>query len=535
MYNSIIKKLDQYRLKESFALLVTYIESTGNVNLLPEVEDIQQNYQLLLHYAQQDINDPKRDEILCSIRLKGYEIADYINFTENIKHGNGQLSDLYRIFRTHPARRYQDIGDDLKYINEEIAINSLLSGDGALAKQEKLEKKHEDLVDELFNTTWCSARWTTETYSEAQHLLSQSQSSFDMEVFITAITLNLLNYFDPSKFLYMVDSYCNTTNLKLKSKLIIGILLGVYYYEDRIKQYPKIMSAYNSFCSQDDLLEKINAAQGLLLISRETEKIKEKMQKDIFPKMIKSPYVKGSDLKISEIDFNEMEEKNPEWEKELDEVTKYLEEISSLQLKGADTFMATFSQLKTFSFFNKAAHWFYPFNPRVTDIAQIYNEKIGNKKSFLNSALKSMSFCNSDKYSFCLALSQLSDYTNLAKDNSNIEPVSEHDFGEILEKIESEKFTWMMKQYIQDLYRFFKLWRYRQQQHDIFSDELTLWKCESLFAYMPKNEFKKTLARHLFSDGYLKEAAEIYTYLVEQGNDTVEVNQKLGYIYQKAK
>lgn len=534
MYNSIIKYLDQHRLKEGLTQLKSFVDQSGDSELSSKVEEMQQNYQYLLHYAAQNTKDIQRDMFIQDLTLRCYEIADFVNFTQKLKDGYGPLSDLYRQYQCKYPKTYHEIGEELRQVNEDIAMNQLLHTDDATAKVEALEKEHEELVDELFNMTWCSRHWTQRSYDEAENLHLQVKNSFDTEVFIIAITLSLLNFFDSYKLFYLINTYFKVKDIKLKSKMLVGVVLSVYYYEDRIKKYPNVMLNYDFLCSQKDFADQLNTIQGFFLLSRETEKIKKKMQEDLFPKIIKSPYMQNTDLKISEIDLNELEEKNPEWGKELNEVTQRLSEISDLQRRGADTFMATFSQLKSFSFFNKASHWFYPFNPNVSEIAKIYKEKIGNEKTFLNAMLNSTSFCNSDKYSFCLALKQFPTTTE-TMNNANTDSLSGQQYDELFNKMEGQKFEWSVRQYIQDLYRFFKLWRYRQQQHDIFSDSLTFWKCQTLFEHIPKNKFQKMLSQYLFENGYMDEAAEIYSNLLTTGDDTLEVNQKLGYIFQKNK
>lgn len=76
-------------------------------------------------------------------------------------------------------------------------------------------------------------------------------------------------------------------------------------------------------------------------------------------------------------------------------------------MEGADTYMGTFAQLKSYPFFHQAAHWFYPFNRQTPAIADLFATDEIKEKSFLNIMLQSPTFCNSDKYSFCLTLNSL--------------------------------------------------------------------------------------------------------------------------------
>ena len=66
------------------------------------------------------------------------------------------------------------------------------------------------------------------------------------------------------------------------------------------------------------------------------------------------------------------------------------------------------------------------------------------------------------------------------------------------------------RQYIHDLYRFFKLWSRRHEIHDIFEDTLDLWNKEALFQALLHKEYINKLADYLFTHDDLAEAGILY-------------------------
>ena len=101
--------------------------------------------------------------------------------------------------------------------------------------------------------------------------------------------------------------------------------------------------------------------------AHETEKITKKLNEEIIPEMMKLSPMIGKKINLDEwIGESGVNEKNPEWQKILDEsgLTDKLQEFSELQLKGADVFHSTFSNLKSYPFFNEMCNWSLPFNPR---------------------------------------------------------------------------------------------------------------------------------------------------------------------------
>lgn len=68
--------------------------------------------------------------------------------------------------------------------------------------------------------------------------------------------------------------------------------------------------------------------------------------------------------------------------------------------------MSTFSGLKSFPFFKEAANWFRPFNTEYTALNNVFTQ--GDKDNNFKKLISLSHFlCNSDKYSFCLSLTQV--------------------------------------------------------------------------------------------------------------------------------
>lgn len=77
----------------------------------------------------------------------------------------------------------------------------------------------------------------------------------------------------------------------------------------------------------------------------------------------------------------------------------------NMQKAGSDIYFGGFSQMKRFPFFYKAANWFCPFyieNPEISSSI----DKMENT-SLVSNILENGPFCDSDKYSFTLAVSSV--------------------------------------------------------------------------------------------------------------------------------
>lgn len=541
MYNDVIQLLDQHRLKEAFTQLIALIEKTENWELKPAVESLQTTYNYMVQYAAQGMEDPGRENLYAQIHRGIYELADRVEFIGKLKNGYGHKSDTYRKFKRFATETYGQLKTSLESATEDLEVSNLMYTDAQQlqAKQRELYQQQERMTDQLFDKTWISDCWTEEEAKEANELLvSVLVPAHVLAVFVSAVTLNLMALFDPRKFQFLLNAYRQRTELVINQRALVGLALAVYYQEKRLAQYPELTAALSLWTEDPQVIEQLHSIQLLLLISRETEKIDRRMREEIIPQMMHNSQLLEKDLNIEEIDIEELEDKNPEWEKNMKKISENIRELGELQMEGADTYMGTFAQLKSYPFFHQAAHWFYPFNHQTPAIADLFATDEIKEKSFLNIMLQSPTFCNSDKYSFCLTLNSLPH----SQRNMLTEDLGEHNemMQETFDKMQSdemnqEKANTVARQYMHDLYRFFKLWMFRNEQHDMFTDELALWKCTALRPLILAGTYQKQIADFLFSKEYLPEAAELYIQLsIMQSNDP-DIWQKLGFVYQKQK
>lgn len=86
------------------------------------------------------------------------------------------------------------------------------------------------------------------------------------------------------------------------------------------------------------------------------------MREEIIPEMLKSM----SPMRNMKFGFEESDEEkddtNPDWADAIEKsgLGDKLREMNELQLEGADVYMSTFAQLKSYPFFREISNWFYP-------------------------------------------------------------------------------------------------------------------------------------------------------------------------------
>lgn len=87
-------------------------------------------------------------------------------------------------------------------------------------------------------------------------------------------------------------------------------------------------------------------------------------------------------------------------------------------------------------------------------------------------------------------------------------------------------------QYIQDLYRFFKVYPSHLDFDDIFSMPLDFHNLPMLQPYLSDSDSLMTIAEFYLRKNYFSDALNIYNILASRSNDDASLYEKIGYCKQ---
>lgn len=533
-HTRLLKQLYAYRLKDTLSRLNQEAMVMSDWNLQTRIDNLRQTYDALLSYAATGATDPERDKILLDIQRAAAEITDLLYLHHEAKNSYGdfwnRIQNQLRTLGQQPD--YTQLIEQLRANLRKVElIPDTPDQTGHQEKDYIVREAYEQQLDRLFYAVWCSLHWSETEYNIlCDNLLHTPLPEYDTAVVTSAIAQALLICFDSYKFRLLTELYHYREELQVNQRALIGIALAVYYHEERLKLYPACQDALQDLLDDETFVQQLGKLQIQLLMSRETEKISSRMHQEIFPDLLN--YKLGNpDTKITSLEeLEEYIDENPEWKSRMNKLTDKMRELGEMQQEGADTNMYTFTTLKSYPFFRRAPHWFYPFSTHQSDIADILGKypQAGQFLRFINS---SGMYCNSDLYSLLFTLQQVSGI----QEGKNILPTELSELGEQLENTQGkqENPDSVRRQYLQDVYRFYKLWQFKSYQDDIFKDDLALWHRQSLAKALQQPELLEHIAHFLFSKDYFSEAAELYTQLSALPEAKAEYLQKLGFCYQK--
>jgi tetratricopeptide (TPR) repeat protein len=328
---------------------------------------------------------------------------------------------------------------------------------------------------------------------------------------------------------------------EVSARALVALVILLYQYDHRVEFYPNIihrLRLINEDLKLEQHLEKI-ALQ--LIRTRDTLEIGRKLQEDLMPEMAKLKPKLEDKLKMDDIRDELLEEgRNPDWESmfnESDDLYRKVDEFMKLQMEGADVYMTTFAHLKQFPFFNELSNWLVPFHNENPDLKEIYNSRSEDfdPDIFVDGLKKTPFLCNSDKYSFIFNLRYLPEAQKKMLSTAFLmEMEGMHEMLED-EKLSSGDFTrrTVFIQYIQDLYRFFKISPFKNEFEDVFSGKLDLYRSDFFAQIVEDDSITRNIAEYLFEKDHFEEALDIFKMLLDRQADDRELLEKAGYCQQK--
>lgn len=533
----ILQNLSKRQLKDAFESLMKLTINTQDWKITETLSELETNYKFMLHYLFEGVEDPERENVYLNLLRSLYELTDD-SADELLKIESSNI--FYEKFRVNTLKDgiITDYASQLKDVADSIALADLLEdGEEKTNKKRELAVKRERIASDMFNMVFVSPRSDANDFNNYISFINNLDLPVrEKSLFLSAITLSLFHRFDFRKIQVLMQASVSD-NIQLRARAIVGLVVVMQMHDVRWPLYPELQNQLDTLSEKPEFRKAVLRTIIQLIRSRETEQITKKIKEEILPEMMKFNNLAGRKLNMDELmggdtDFSE---KNPEWQKELEEsgLGKKLQEYSNLQMEGADVFHSTFSGLKNFSFFSDMGNWFLPFDPSYSEFSTLFPAE--KKSALLQAAVvDSGHMCNSDKYSFCLSLLQIPATQRemmLGRMGAESEEIKQlqKEAKEMNPAVDEEVVS---NQYIQDLYRFFKLNPYRNSFYDIFRLSLNFYDKKSIAPLISDIEDMKKIALYCFDKNNFGEALNIFNRLIAIDNQSDDIWQKIGYCRQ---
>jgi len=542
-HKQLCKLVSEKRIKQSLDILQDMISVSSLGDLRDEYNNIVMTYRNMLSYTIEGINDPERNKIYLKLIQSILGLADRLR-QDILSHYSGWHT--YWVMQQTlkeqklTGKTLVETVDDLMFkseLDEWLKLSNEINPD----PQSELSLKHKELIRKIFNHLWL-----TDYYGEAEDSLVRIIMSsgkfrwFESSLFVSAITLSALRTFQIEKLFCLISFYEGGPD-QVMERALSGLILNLHYYNSRILLYPEITSRIKEMSKESRFREHCRIIVLQTIRSRETENLSRKLNNEILPKVAKLKPRIEEKLDLDNIlPKDKYEEKNPDWSEmfsDSEEIFKTMEELTNLQMEGADVYMSAFANLKHFDFFKDFHNWFVPFYPDHEILNEIFHDEIlGPGTNELAEALYKTPFiCNSDKYSLLLNLKYLpsSQKTMMLKVfRMELDGLQQLE-GEEAATDPYRSFRTNVTQYLQDIYRFFKLSPYRKEFEDLFSGKLDIYNSEFFRITCNAQEAEAGLADYFFSKNYYPDALDLFLRMAKEKPDDSQLYEKIAFCYQQ--
>ncbi len=526
-YKSVLSLLTDGKLKLAFEKIRLLTDELQEGAFLDRYDDLQQNYRLLLDYFLRGVDDPQRKVIYNKLISRLFVLTCELR-EELLYRNSSNFEYLQKRYFPHRLQfsSTDKLIDSLTYFHHNQSEEIIDSN---------RRKNYERLLQDVFAIVWLTTSYGNNELKLFQKITNVNyKGRLEKNLAITALTLNLWRMFDDEKLQLLLDC-CSHPDVEVKQRSLVGLCFVLARYNPFIPYFPIIRNRLVLLA--DDNLTATNFKNIIVQIigTVETDKITKKLREEILPEVMKiSPLLKDKMDADSLLKSEEWEEANPEWQEIIEKsgVQDKLQELTELQMEGADVYMGTFAMLKNFSFFNDFSNWFLPFDSSYSTVSSLFDE---NEQSLLLAFVGNNALCNSDKYSFCMSIMQMPEaQRNTLKRSFKMESDQLAELAKDEAILSPETYSKnISKQYIQDLFRFFKLHPNRSDFSDMFASALFMHRSYLFDILSSGSELKSSVAEFYFAKSQYREAIELFNELLSENDPAAAVFQKIGYCYQQ--
>ena len=542
-HRRICRLVSEKKIKQSLDILSKMITATSSGDLRDDFENIVMTYRTMLTYTIDGINDPERNKVYLKLIQSILRLSDRAR-QDILSHFSGwhtywvkqQIEKEFRL----TGKTIVETVDDLMFkseLDEWLKLSSEINPD----PESEISNKHKRLIRNIFNHLWL-----TDYYGEAEIslisiiLTSEKFRWHEASLFTSALTLSSLRTWQAEKLMFLMDIY-EASQEQVMERALSGLILNLHYYNDRILLYPEIGKRIKKMSRNSKFREHSRIIVLQTIRSRETEMLARKLHDEILPQVAKLKPQIEEKLDLDNIlPKDKTEGKNPDWAamfNDSEEIFKTMEDLTRLQMEGADVYMSAFANMKHFDFFKDFQNWFVPFYPDHETVNEIYRDEIlGPGSNELAEALYKTPFiCNSDKYSLLLNLKYLpSSQKSMMLKVFRMELEGLQQLNDEESAIDPYRnFRINVTQYLQDFYRFFKLSPYKKEFEDIFSGRMDIYNSDFFRMTGNSEDAEAGLADYFFSKNFYDDALILYLKQISSKPDNSQLYEKIGFCYQE--
>lgn len=427
-----------------------------------EIEKTETDYRMMCQFMCRGFRDPDAEKMYANMQHRLYDIAVGMTVDQlcRTKVSYMRAAEVSRLFELQPDSVRSNLE---RFVQDEALL--ALAGTNIASNQKKIDElrnRHYVYINQLFASVLVSHAWTeSQQKGFALLLTSPTIDVKDAQLMVTAITLSVINVYCPRKWYTLVQVYLQATaagNTALAQCALVGWVWAMPPVA-LIHRFTEVEAALQALFAHQSLFTELAELQKQMMYCCRADSDTTEIQNNIIPTLMENSNLEITRLGIREKDDDPMADimGTNDAEQRMEKMEQTFKKMQDMQREGADVFFGGFAQMKRFSFFNELINWFLPYSSTHPLLNEIYNKEPDCQ--LFADLLNDAPFCDSDKYSFLLALSTV--LKQLPQEVRHSIKENKMAFGGIMSDSDRSSATYLRRVYLQNLYRFFRLNNHR--------------------------------------------------------------------------
>ena len=491
----------------------TYLTAWPNQQSREKLETLKSEYNLMADYWMQGATDPERDEQYNRLLQRIYVLMANIAIHRHLSATSFLQQLHHNAHQTWHPMNLETIRQEMENFVSEVAMLELEPDHTRKEKGLALYKAHQQQMNQLFNYMLTSNIWSEGTGRMMEELLvSPTIDAIDQQLLVSAVMLSLMNRFDIVKFRTLVSVYRRSTDEHVRQRALVGWVLCID--DDLLHIYPEQRSLIEELLKSKRTCDELTELQIQMIYTMDAEKDTNTVQQEIMPDILKN-----NSFRVTKNGIEEMEEDAREDVLHPDASEQRMEKLEStfgrmmdMQKQGSDIYFGGFALMKRSPFFTELTNWFLPFYAAHSTVV----ENLGAGKMSLAEVIQHAPYlCNSDKYSFCLSLGALPESqrsmmsAQLEEQNATLNEARQEELPD-----ERRRRMSIITAFVQDLYRFFKLFSRRREFIAVMDNPgLDMTDCLPLAQVTRDAHVLELLGALYFKNAFYDDAIKCFTRL----------------------
>lgn len=485
--NNISEKLDASNWKEYREWLQEIrSELSGGMPIANIISELRQLSANGLYFATERVEGISESySLMCDFLLKGYKddrrAELYSQLTRKLDRLVGDMLMFVKARWDMSVSSYLSVAclqeidlDDLKakleaFVSEQAVLS--FEPDGRREEKSRLlyDNHHKTLLS-AFNRIVASRQWSCERSNDMVNLLlSPTVDAVDSLTIVSAIMLSSLFVGDAEKVMALARVYQGANDIRLRQRALVGWVFALEATD--LSLYPEVTKFLDGLLANPEVCEDLMQLQMQVIYCMNAERDNETISKDVMPTIMTNQGIEWTKYGIREKEDCSMEDilHPDEADRKMEEMENSIRKMVDMQKRGADIYFGGFSKMKRFGFFYTLSNWFTPFYKQHPGLGALSSEMLN--AGFMDTIFRSGPFCDSDKYSFALGVSSIYERLpeNIREMLSNGSAAVEVMGTSADTKTDSP--VYVRRQYLQDLYRFFRINDCRSAFIDPFAEQ----------------------------------------------------------------